>query len=92
MIRSFADKDAERLFFTGLSRRFGTIARVALRKLSVLDSAAQLIDLNYPAGNRLEVLKGDRLGRHSIRINNQYRICFRWQDGESCDVEIVDYH
>ncbi len=74
------------------SRRFGTIQRVALRKLRQLDAAAQLRDLAAPPGNRLEALHGAREGQHSIRINDQWRICFVWQDGNAYDVEIVDYH
>ena len=91
MIRSFADSETERLFFTGRTRRFNAIAMVAQRKLRVLDGTKRLADLNVPPGNRLEPLKGDRAGQHSIRINDQYRICFRW-DGEPEDVEIADYH
>ncbi len=74
------------------SRRFGTIQRVALRRLRQLDAAAQLRDLAAPPGNRLEALHGAREGQHSIRINDQWRICFVWQDGNAYDVEIVDYH
>jgi proteic killer suppression protein len=92
VIRSFADEEIERLFFTGMSRKFGRVARVALRKLNVLDNTRRLDDLKCPAGNRLEALRGDRLGQYSIRVNDQYRICFRWQNGEAWDVEMVDYH
>ncbi|MDR3745975.1 MAG: type II toxin-antitoxin system RelE/ParE family toxin [Acidobacteriaceae bacterium] len=92
MIRSFANGETEHLFFTGKSRRFSGILAVARRKLQVLDATGLLDDLREPHGNRLEALQGDRKGQHSIRINNQYRICFRWQDGEAYDVEIVDYH
>ena len=92
MIQSFADEEIRTLFLTGKSRRFGNIARMVLRKLDVLDSAKRLEDLKIPAGNRLEVLQGDRSGQYSIRVNNRYRICFRWQDGQSWDVELVDYH
>ncbi len=74
------------------SRRFGTIQRVALRKLRQLDAAAELRDLAAPPGNRLEALHGEREGQHSIRINDQWRICFVWRDGNAFDVEIVDYH
>jgi proteic killer suppression protein len=91
MIRSFADAETERLFLTGRTRRFNAIAIVARRKLQVLDNTKRVADLNVPPGNRLEALKGDRVGQHSIRINDQYRICFRW-DGEPEDVEITDYH
>jgi proteic killer suppression protein len=92
MIRSFADKETEALFYTGRSRRYGSVLAVAMRKLQVLDNTRRLDDLKEPAGNRLEALKGDRKGQHSIRINDQYRICFAWLDKEPHDVEIVDYH
>ena len=91
MIRSFADKDTERLFRDEAVRRFGAIERIARRKLLLLDAAAILGDLRVPPGNRLEALKGDRSGQHSIRINDQFRVCFRWEEGAH-DVEIVDYH
>ena len=68
------------------------IARVALRKLAMLDAADRLDDLRLPPGNRLEALRGNRSGQHSIRVNDQWRICFRWQDGDAFEVEIVDYH
>ncbi len=74
------------------SGRFGTIQHVALRKLRQLDAAAELHDLAAPPGNRLEALHGEREGQHSIRIDDQWRICFIWQDGNAYDVEIVDYH
>ncbi len=73
-------------------RRFGSIERVARRKLLVLDAARSLPGLSIPPGNRLEVLGGDRKGQHSIRINDQWRSCFVWKDGDAYDVEIVDYH
>ncbi len=92
MIRSFADKDTETLFQDKAVRRFSAIERPARRRLKLLHGAARLDDLRIPPGNRLESLKGDRAGQHSIRINDQWRICFRWQDGEAHDVEIVDYH
>jgi proteic killer suppression protein len=91
MIRSFADRDTERLFGDERVRRFQAIERQARRKLLQLDAAAGLPDLRVPPGNRLEALTGDRTGQHSIRINDQWRICFRWRDGAH-DVEIVDYH
>lgn len=72
--------------------RFRSIERVALRKLQQLDFAIRLQDLMVPGGNRLEALKGDRKGQHSIRINDRWRICFAWRDGNAYDVEIVDYH
>lgn len=93
MIRSFADRDTERLFArTPLRRWPTTIHRIMLRKLLMLDAAQALEDLRIPPGNRLEKLRGDRAGQHSIRINDQWRICFRWRDGGAHDVEIVDYH
>jgi proteic killer suppression protein len=91
MIRSFADRDTDDLFNDRPVRRLGAIERVARRKLQLLDTAGRLDDLRVPPGNRLEALHGDRKGQHSIRINDQWRICFRWLDGAH-DVEIVDYH
>jgi toxin HigB-1 len=91
MIKSFRCKDTEALADDIAVRRFGAIERVARRKLEMLASAVALSDLRVPPGNRLEALKGDRKGQHSIRINDQWRICFRWTDGAE-DVEIVDYH
>lgn len=91
MIRGFADRDTEELFNDRPVRRLGAIERVARRKLQLLDTAGKLDDLRVPPGNRLEGLHGDRKGQHSIRINDQWRICFRWLDGAH-DVEIVDYH
>jgi len=91
MIRSFADRDTEELFNDRAVRRLGAIERVARRKLQLLDTAGRLDDLRVPPGNRLEALKANRRGQHSIRINDQWRICFRWLDGAH-DVEIVDYH
>lgn len=92
MIQSFANRETELLFETGKSRRFGSIAPVAMRKLQVLHNTNRLDDLRQPAGNHLEALKGDRSGQHSIRINDQYRICFRWKNDQPYDVEVVDYH
>jgi proteic killer suppression protein len=93
VIKSFRDRDAERLFDRRPTRRLGPdVQKVALRKLRMLDAAARLDDLRVPPGNRLERLKGDRSGQHSIRINGQWRICFRWRGGDAHDVEIVDYH
>jgi toxin HigB-1 len=94
MIVSFADRHAEELFRTGKSRRWNAIATPALLKLRYLDAAAALGDLRVPPGNRLEALKGNRAGQYSIRINDQWRICFRWHQatGQAHDVEIVDYH
>lgn len=80
------------MFETGESRRFFGIAKVALRKLDQLMLATSLQDLRVPPANRLEALKGDRKGQYSIRINDQYRVCFRWEQDGAHDVEIVDYH
>ncbi len=93
MIISFADKDTEKLYVTGKNKRFpATIIRTALRKLDYLNKAKTSRDLEAPPGNRLEALKGDLKGKHSIRINDQFRIVFRFNDGEASEVEIVDYH
>jgi len=92
VIKSFAERQTKVLFETGLSRRWNSIARVAVRKLVQLDSVTSLDELNAPPGNRLEALKGDRAGLHSIRISDQWRICFRWETDGVYDVEIVDYH
>ena len=92
MIRSFRCPDTRRFFETGKSRRFGATANVAARKLAMLDAAHTLDFLRSPPGNRLEVLRGDRKGQYSIRINDQYRVCFGWIDQGPTDVEIVDYH
>ena len=93
MIQSFADRDTERLFRREFVRRFpGDLQRMMLRKLTLVDAAEQLEDLRAPPGNQLEKLKGDRAGQHSIRVNDQWRICFRWKDGNAFDVTLVDYH
>lgn len=92
MIRSFRDTDTEALFHRMSSRRWAGTARVALRKLRMIHRAASLQDLKIPPNNRLEALKGDRLGFFSIRVNDQYRICFRWEGSDAYDVELVDYH
>ena len=93
MIRSFRDSEARRIFEREGSRRFGKdIQKAALRKLTMLDAAETVEDLRVPPGNRLERLAGDREGQYSIRINDQWRICFRWRDGDAHDVEIADYH
>ena len=92
MIRSFRDLDTEELFHRQASRRWANIARVALRRLRLLNRARTLRDLRIPPNNRLEALKGDRAGEYSIRVNEQYRICFRWEDGDARDVELTDYH
>lgn len=92
MIRTFRDKDTEALFKDQSVRQFGQIERAARRKLQLLHAAGRLDDLLVPPGNRLEALKGDRKGQHSIRIDQQWRICFIWRNGDAFDVEIVDYH
>ena len=93
MIRSFNDKEVELIWQGIASRRLPSdIQRVARRKLRMLNAAAVLDDLRAPPANRLEALKGSRKGQFSIRINDQWRICFRWNDGDVHDVEIVDYH
>jgi proteic killer suppression protein len=92
MIRTFRDPRTESLFNDLDVPRYRAIERVARRKLLYLHRARRLEDLRVPPGNRLEALKGDRKGQHSIRINDQWRICFRWKDGDAFDVEIVDYH
>ena len=93
MIRSFACPETERLFNDETARRLPTqIQRVARRKLLLLHQARRLDDLRAPYGNHLEALKDDRKGQHSIRINDQWRICFSWRDGDALEVEITDYH
>jgi len=92
MIRSFRDAATARLFADEDVPRFRGIERQARRKLLLLHAAGSVNDLRIPPGNRLEALKGDRAGQHSIRINDQWRICFRWREGCADDVEIVDYH
>ena len=93
MIRSFRDRDTERLFHRHPVRKMGAdVQRTALRKLRQLDAAERLDDLRVPPGNRLEKLLGDRAGFHSIRVNDQWRICFRWESGDAHDVEVADYH
>ena len=93
MILSFACGETERIFRAELARRFpATIQRGARRKLLALHAATELRHMAVPPGNRLEALKGGRKGQHSVRINDQWRICFRWEDGNAYEVEIVDYH
>ena len=93
MIRSFRDRETEKIFRRERVKRFSpAVQRVAQRKLAMLDAAESLQDLRVPPGNRLERLSGDRQGQHSVRINNQWRVCFRWKDGDAQGVEIVDYH
>ncbi len=93
MIRSFRDRDTERVFCRERVGRFALpLSRASLRKLLLLDAAESLEDLRLPPANRLEKLVGDREGQYSIRINDQWRICFRWEEGSAYEVEIVDYH
>ena len=93
MIRSFADKETEKIFGREFSRKLPKdIQRIARRKLEILDAAESLNDLRVPPANRLEKLKGNRSHQHSIRINDQWRICFEWHDRDAYEVEIVDYH
>ena len=93
MIQGFADLETEKIWSGRRSRKLPTdIQAVALRKLRILNNARVLQDLRVPPGNRLEALRGNRVGQHSIRINDQWRICFVWKEGGPADVEIVDYH
>jgi proteic killer suppression protein len=93
MIQSFKCSETKRLFNRNVSRKFPPeIQRTALRKLIILDSAESLTDLRIPPSNRLEKLVGERIGRYSIRINDRWRICFKWHLGDAYEVEIVDYH
>ena len=91
MIRGFRDAETEKIFQQQFSRKFQAIGKIAIRKLIHLNRAIALRDLAAIPGNQLETLKGDRKGQYSIRINDQYRICFRWSDGDAFDVEITDY-
>ena len=91
MIKSFANAETERIWRTGKTKG-SPPASVTKRKFAMLDAAAKLDDLRIPPANRLEKLKGDREGEHSIRINDQYRLCFTWRDSNAYDVELVDYH
>lgn len=91
MIKAFRCTDTEKLFLGQRVARFANIETVARRKLEMVAAAKKLDDLRSPPGNRLEALKGDRVGLHSIRVNDQFRVCFRWNDGAE-EVEIVDYH
>ncbi|GAA5105052.1 type II toxin-antitoxin system RelE/ParE family toxin [Nocardia iowensis] len=92
MIQSFKDGEAQKLWTERSAPKLGQLQTVALRKLTMLDAAAQLNDLRAPPANRLEKLRGDREGQHSIRINDKWRICFAWEAAGPRDVEIVDYH
>ena len=93
MIKSFRDKETEKVFRRQFSRRLPPhLQRVAQRKLAILDAAERLDDLRVPPGNRLEKLSGDRAGQYSIRISDRWRVCFEWVEGDAYEVEIVDYH
>lgn len=93
MIKTFRDAETARLWKEEFSRRIpASIHKPALKKLQMLNAAGALADLTIPPGNRLEQLKGDRKGQRSIRINDQYRVCFEWRDGNAYEVEITDYH
>jgi proteic killer suppression protein len=92
VIRSFRCANTQALFETGKCKRFSGIANVAMRKLAQLDAAQTLSFLRSPPGNRLEALKGERRGQYSVRVNDQFRVCFRWTKTGPEDVEIVDYH
>jgi proteic killer suppression protein len=92
VIQSFRDADTQELFEARSNRRWRGIARIALRKLDQIEASLNLADLRIPPGNRLEALKGDRAGQYSIRINEQYRVCFSWKADGAHDVEITDYH
>lgn len=93
MIASFRDGDTGKLWLTGKSRRLQVdLRRRAFKKLAILNAAVTLENLKVPPGNHLEALRGNRSGQHSIRVNDQYRVCFVWRDGNAFDVEIVDYH
>ncbi|MDP2916009.1 MAG: type II toxin-antitoxin system RelE/ParE family toxin [Candidatus Aminicenantes bacterium] len=93
MIKSFRCRETEKIFHREYVRKLPEdLRRVALRKIWMIDAAPDLTSLRVPPGNRLEALSGDRMSQHSIRINDQWRICFRWHDGNAYEVEIVDYH
>ncbi len=93
MIKSFNDKETEKIYGREVSRKLPEeIQQVALRKLRMINNAKNLNDLRIPPANNLEKLKGDREGQHSVRINDQWRICFKWKDGDAHEVEITDYH
>jgi len=93
MIASFLDKETERLWLLGKSRRLpADLQRRAFKKLAILNASVRLENLKVPPGNQLEALSGNRAGQHSIRVNDQYRVCFVWRGGNAFDVEIVDYH
>ena len=92
MIGSFRDEETHSIFMRKPSRRYGSLARIILTKLLQMDAAVSLETLRFPPGNRLEALRGNRAGQHSIRVNDQFRICFRWKDQHAYDIEVADYH
>ena len=92
MIKSFADRCTQDLYVTGRAKRVADVAKRAARKLEYLDLATQLDDLKCPSGNRLHTLEGDRKGQYSISVNDRWRICFQFRDGDAYDVEFCDYH
>lgn len=92
MIGSFKDEETRRIYLREKTRRFHSLARVILRKLLQIEASIELDKLRVPPGNRLELLHGDREGQHSIRVNDQFRICFVWRDGYAYDIEVTDYH
>ena len=93
VIKTFADKHTQQLYLTGTSKRLPADVVVrAVRRLEYIDLAARLDDLKVPPSNRLHVLKGNRAGQHAISVNDQWRICFRWEDGDAYDMEVTDYH
>jgi toxin HigB-1 len=92
MIASFRCKETEQLWMEGQSRRWAHVAKAGLKKLAMLEAADRLEDLRVPPGNRLEALRGTRVGQHRMRINDQWRLCFRWENGQAHEVEMVDYH
>ena len=92
MIGGFKDEETQRIFFREKSRRYASLSRSILRKLLQIEAAVSLEQLQAPPGNRLELLRGDRAGQHSIRINDQFRLCFFWKEGYAYDLEITDYH
>ena len=92
MIQSFRDKETEKLWRSGRTRRLSAeLGRRAFKKLAILNAALTLDNLKVPPGNQLDALRGNRAGQHSIRVNNQYRVCFVWRSGNAFDVEIIDY-
>lgn len=92
MIGGFKDEEARRIFLREQSRRYSSLSRIILRKLLQIEAVSSLEQLQAPPGNRLELLRGDRAGQHSIRVNDQFRICFLWKEGYAYDLEITDYH